>query len=104
MKNPERAITNLNLLSNAEAGLDDQSSLSRPLFAECTLQSKHVDIPTQFTDMEIRKPNPIPGMCILIIISEFKTFHIANNILRGKSRIQKYTHRKITSAKTYIYL
>lgn len=103
MKNPERAITNLNLLSNAEAGLDDQS-LSRPLFAECTLQRKHVDIHTQFTDMEIWKPKPIPGMCILIIISEFKTFHIANNILRGKSRIQKYTHRKITSAKPYIDL
>lgn len=97
MKNPEKAIDNLKLLSHAEAGLDDPSSLSRPLF-----QRKHVDIPTQFTDMEIWKTNPIPGMYIFIIIIESKSFHIANNMLRGKSRIQKYTYRKIISAKTCI--
>lgn len=102
VKNPEKAITNCKLLSNAGAGLDYQSSLSRALFTECMLQRKHLDILTQFTNMEIWKPNSIPGMYILIVIFESKTFHTANKILRGKSRIQKYTYRKITSAKTCI--
>lgn len=39
---------------------------------------------------------------LIIISPQFKNFHIADNILMGISRLQKYIFSKIISAETYM--